>query len=90
MTFFLILNVAPTTALLTGGYCGGRYGPKRTIMASCVVAALGWLLIGLSPSVTWLVLGRVICGVGSSFSTANCSLLVAQYRLVPTILAPSD
>ena len=75
-------NIAPN-ALTTGGYCGGRYGPKRTIMASCVVAGLGWLLIGLSPGVPWLVLGRVICGIGSSFSTANCSLLVAQYRYRP-------
>ena len=71
------------TTVLPGGYCGGRFGPKRTIMASCVVATLGWLLIGLSPSVAWLVLGRVICGIGSSFSTANCSLLVAQYRYRP-------
>ena len=28
----------------------------------------------------WTDVGRILCGVGGSFSTANCSLLVSQYR----------
>ena len=65
---------------LLGGYCGGRFGPKRTILASCVPGALGWLLITFSPHLAALVVGRVLCGLSSSFCSANCSLLVAQYR----------
>ena len=65
---------------LVGGYCGGRYGPRRTIMASCLCGALGWVTITLSPYILTSVLGRVLCGMASSFTTANCSMLVAQYR----------
>ena len=68
------------TGSLVGGYCGGRYGPRRTILVSCVCGALGWITIALSPHIGSLVLGRVLCGLASSFTTANCSLLVAQYR----------
>ena len=74
------VNIGQIFGALIGGYCGGRYGPRRTILVSCLLTSLGWLLIGLAPRVSLLVVGRVVCGVGSSFSTANCSLLVAQYR----------
>ena len=67
---------------LLGGYCGGRFGPKRTILASCLPAALGWIIIASSPHFATLILGRLLCGLGMSLSTPNCSLLVAQYRLL--------
>ena len=74
------VNIGQVLGSLIGGYCGGQYGPRRTILVSCVVASLGWLLLGLAHHVSLMVVGRIVCGIGSSFSTANCSLLVAQYR----------
>ena len=74
------LNIGQMAGCLIGGYSGGRFGPKRTILASCLPAALGWVIIASSPYFAGLVLGRVLCGLSSSFSSANCSLLVAQYR----------
>ena len=71
---------------LLGGYCGGRFGPKRTILASCVPGALGWIIIASSPHLATLVLGRVLSGIAGGFSSSNCSLLVAQYRLLLTSL----
>ena len=65
---------------LLGGYCGGRFGPRRTILFSCIPAALGWLLIACSPYFATLMPGRLLVGLSASFCTSNCSLLVAQYR----------
>ena len=74
------VNIGQMFGCLLGGYCGGRFGPKRTILASCLPAALGWIIIASSPHYAPLILGRVICGLGSSFFSSNCSLLVAQFR----------
>ena len=65
---------------LLGGYCGGRLGPRRTILASCVLGALGWTTIALSSYIEMIVVGRILCGLAAAFTTANCSLLVSQYR----------
>ena len=67
---------------LSGGYLGGKYGPKKTIQVSCVICSLGWLLVCLAPHLSMLIIGRILAGFGASFSSANCSLLVAQYRLI--------
>ena len=70
------------TGSLVGGYCGGRFGPRRTILASCVLGAAGWTIIALSSHIEMIVAGRILCGLAASFSTANCSLLVSQYRCI--------
>ena len=67
---------------LLGGYCGGRFGPRTAILSSCLPAALGWMIIACSPHLATLILGRVLCGLASSFCSANLPLLVAQYRWV--------
>ena len=67
---------------LLGGYFGGRFGPKRTILASCVPAALGWILISSSPHLSTLILGRILCGLSAECITSNCPLLVAEYRYI--------
>ena len=74
------VNIGQIVGALLGGYIGGRFGPKTAIMASCVPAGLGWILIAVSPHFAVLVLGRIVCGLSSSFCSANISLLVAQYR----------
>ena len=76
------INIGAIVGCLLGGYCGGRFGPKRTILASCVPAALGWIILASSSHLSVLILGRVLCGLGMSFSTPNCSLMVAQYRFI--------
>ena len=48
-------------ANLLGGYCGGRFGPKRTILASYLPSALSWVVIGLSPHCTVLYCTVLYC-----------------------------
>ena len=73
---------------LLGGYCGGRLGARRSLLASSVLAGLGWLTISSSPSLALLVLGRVVCGVSAGFSSSNGPILVAQYRCLTHSLTP--
>ena len=65
---------------LVGGYYGGKYGPKKALMVNSVLGAVSWLILTLSPHLATLIIGRIINGLGLGFATANCSLLVAQYR----------
>merc|ERR1719433_126585 len=73
------INIGQMVGSLLGGYCGGRFGPKRTILASCVPAALGWFIIATSPHLSVIILGRLLCGIGVSISFPNSPLLAAQY-----------
>ena len=73
------MNIGQVFGCLIGGYCGGRFGPKRTILCSGLPAILGWLCLAFSPSLGVLIFARVVCGVATSFASANCSMLVAQY-----------
>ena len=80
------LNIGSILGCFLGGYFGGKYGPKRAIQYSCIIGSLGWLAIAVAPHVSFLIIGRVLCGVSGSFSTPNCSLLVSQYRYYIAIL----
>ena len=62
-----------------GGLLGGAIGPKRTILLGVLPIFVGWLLIGLAPHISLLILGRLANGLGSTFLTANCALLITQY-----------
>ena len=66
---------------LVGGYSGGRFGPKKTIVGSSIPGALGWILIATSPNPATLILGRLLTGVAGGLISPNCSPLVVQYRL---------
>ena len=65
---------------LLGGYCGGRFGPRRTIMASCVPAFQASIILAASPHLSTLILARVLCGLNTGLNTSNGPLLVAEYR----------
>jgi len=76
------VNIGQMIGCIIGGICGGRFGPKRTVLLSGIPGILGWLCMALSPNLIVLLVGRVLCGFASSVTTANCSLLVAQYSTI--------
>ena len=78
--FWQVDKLCDIAGNLLGGYCGGRFGPKKTILTSCIPGALGWIIIASSPHLATLILGRILSGIAGGFSSSNCSLLVAQYR----------
>jgi len=73
------VNIGQIIGCFCGGYIAGKYGPKFAIQISCIIGVVGWLLMSVSPHLSLLIIGRIICGFGSSFSSANCSMLVAQF-----------
>jgi predicted MFS family arabinose efflux permease len=57
-----------------------RYGPKRTMMATAVLAVLGTVLFALAPSAPLLVLARVIIGIGcSTFLMAPLAIYARRF-----------
>ena len=75
-----ILMIGQFFGAITGGYLGGKYGPKKAIQMSCLLGIPGWILIAVAPNLPLLIVGRFVCGFGHTIGTANSSLLVAQYR----------
>ena len=75
-----VVPIGMMLGCLVGGYLAVRCGPKRMMQVSCLVNVLGWVSIAASPHLALLIMGRLICGLGSSMASSNMSLLVAQYR----------
>ena len=46
------------------GYLSDRLGPRRVVGLWSLVAALGCILFGLAPSITWASIGRGLIGFG--------------------------
>ena len=61
-----VYNVAALLVLLAGGVIIDRVGTKRAMVAFAAVAALGGLLIALSPGGYWgMAAGRFVLGLGT-------------------------
>ena len=52
--------------MLSGGTIGDIYGRKRTFQGGLVVFSLGSLMCGVAPSISLLILGRGIQGLGAA------------------------
>jgi sugar phosphate permease len=46
------------------GYLSDRLGPRRVVGVWSLVAALGCILFGMAPSITWAAIGRGLIGFG--------------------------
>jgi len=62
------------------GLLADSWGPRKTVSLFLVVAAAGSVLMGLSPSLGWAILGRVLVGVGvSTIFVCNFKLLTEWF-----------
>ena len=66
---------------LLGGYSGGRWGPRRTILASCLGGGLGWLIISLI--VNWFV----PAGMGPLMWVFIAEMLPREYKVLSGIVS---
>jgi hypothetical protein len=55
-----------------------RYGRRSMLMAGAAVVATGLVLCGTAPSVQWLIVFRVVQGLGASFVGANNLAIIAS------------
>src|SRR5215472_17072815 len=66
--------------MLTAGTLADRFGRKRLFLGGLVLFVLGSLLCGLAPTLDWLLVGRVVQGVGAAaLLPGSHSVLVAAF-----------
>ncbi|MCA1220102.1 MFS transporter [Streptomyces sp. 8L] len=66
--------------LLTGGVFADRFGRKRVYLSGAVVFTLASVMCALAPSLSWLITGRVLQGIGAAaLSPGSLALLAAAY-----------
>jgi MFS transporter, DHA2 family, methylenomycin A resistance protein len=54
------------TLMLSGGALSDRFGPARVFMCGVVIFGIGSLIDAAAPNFTFLLLGRVVQGVGAA------------------------
>ena len=64
--------------LVTGGRLGDIFGRRRMFLFGVVVFGLSSLMIGFSPSDTWLVGFRAVQGVGAAFMMPGTLSIITQ------------
>ncbi|MDX3365120.1 MFS transporter, partial [Streptomyces sp. ME02-6987-2C] len=66
--------------LLSGGVFADRFGRKRVYLSGVAVFTVASLLCSLAPSLGWLVVGRMLQGIGAAaLSPASLALLAAAH-----------
>lgn len=56
-----------------------RYGRKLVTIIGLVLSGLGMALAAVSPSLTWLLIGRLITGIGVGAIITSLNTLAAEY-----------
>lgn len=64
---------------LPAGLLADSWGARRTTSLFFCVAALGALLLGFSPSVSWAMAGRILVGVGTSMIFVSSLKTLAEW-----------
>ncbi|XP_011161550.1 facilitated trehalose transporter Tret1-2 homolog [Solenopsis invicta] len=67
----------PVGSLLSGPLLDA-IGRRGCLQLSSIPLCIGWLIIGLSRSVTSILVGRVICGVSVGFMAVPAQVLVGE------------
>ncbi|GAC1615891.1 MAG: MFS transporter [Vulcanimicrobiaceae bacterium] len=66
--------------ILIGGSLGDLFGRKRVYGVGIAVFALASIVCAVAPSVTWLIVGRSVQGVGGALATpGSLALISATY-----------
>lgn len=70
--------------LLSCGALGDRLGAKRIFVAGFVVFTMASLACGLAPSLAWLVLARIVQGMGAALLVPSSLMLLQQAFPIPS------
>lgn len=57
--------------LLLGGAAGDLYGRRRLLIIGTGIFALASVICGVAPSLSWLLAGRVLLGIGAALVMPN-------------------
>ncbi|UCC41782.1 MAG: MFS transporter, partial [Candidatus Aminicenantes bacterium] len=67
---------------LPTGVLADSWGPRKTVSAFFLLAALGSVLMGIAPALSVAILGRILVGVGVS------TLFVCNFKLLAEWFSP--
>jgi len=88
---------ATAIAQLVLGPLSDRFGRRPVLILSLAMLGVDYLITGLSPTITWLFVGRTLSGMaGAAYSTAKMMGVVAaqsyrkQYGLNATVIIPGN
>ena len=70
--------LAYAVPVLITGRLGDRYGPKNLYMSGLVVFTLASLWCGLTNSIEWLIIARVVQGLGASMITPQTMAIITR------------
>lgn len=70
--------------LLSCGALGDRLGAKRIFVAGFVVFTMASLACGLAPSLAWLVVARIVQGLGAALLVPSSLMLLQQAFPIPS------
>jgi MFS family permease len=74
-TYFVIYTVMQVPT----GVLNDTLGPRRVLVAGCLVAGVGSALFGMAETVTMALLGRTLAGLGVSVAFVSMLKLVADW-----------
>jgi len=64
--------------MLTLGSLGDRFGRKRMMVAGVVIFCVGSIMCALAPTVSWIIAGRGVMGVGAAASEPGTLSIIRQ------------
>jgi EmrB/QacA subfamily drug resistance transporter len=70
--------LAYAVPVLITGRLGDRYGPKNLYMSGLAVFTLASLWCGLTGSIEWLIIARVVQGLGASMMTPQTMAIITR------------
>lgn len=70
--------------LILGGRLGDLYGRKKILQSGIILFAIGSLLCGASTSITFLIIARIIQGIGGSL------IMPSTLSIIQTTFSPKE
>jgi EmrB/QacA subfamily drug resistance transporter len=78
---FWVLNaylLMLASLILIGGSLGDKFGRKKVLMIGIIIFILGSAACGFSPSVSWLIIFRILQGIGGAFMIPGSLSLISS------------
>jgi MFS family permease len=72
-------TLSDSISMIIGGHLADQFGRKSTAMLACICSIVGSLLTAfLSENYTWLLLGRLVTGIGNGLSILVIPMYIGE------------